>query len=65
MKTERQRQLDLTLAIVDLEFDDETIARAKPRLLEGIARVERGETTQQEEEERLLAEWRKIHAENQ
>jgi hypothetical protein len=60
MKTEFQKQRDRALAIVDLEFSDETIAQSNPEILAGFDRIERGESTFQEEEEKLLIQWRKL-----
>jgi hypothetical protein len=42
MKTERQRQRDIAIAIVDLEFDEETIKRSNEDLYAGFGRIERG-----------------------
>ncbi|WP_336957663.1 hypothetical protein [Acinetobacter johnsonii] len=59
-----QKQLDQFWSnpgIVDQEFDQETIDRCKPTL-DGIARrVLKGETTLEEEELKLLAEWKKLN----
>lgn len=59
-----QKQLDQfwsNSGIVDQEFDQETIDNCKP-ILDGIAqRVLKGETTLEEEELKLLAEWKKLN----
>lgn len=59
-----QKQIDQFWSnpgIVDQEFDQETIDRCKPTL-HGIAqRVLKGETTLEEEELKLLAEWKKLN----
>lgn len=60
MKTERQRQRDLAIAIVDLEFDDATIKRSNAELYAAFDRIERGESTHLEEEAKCLAELRQI-----
>jgi hypothetical protein len=47
--------------IVNQEFDQETINNCKP-ILDGIAqRVLKGETTLEEEELKLLAEWKNLN----
>lgn len=59
-----QKQLDQFWSnpgIVDQEFDQETIDNCKP-ILDGIAqRVLKGETTLEEEELKLLAEWKRLN----
>lgn len=59
-----QKQLDQFWSnpgIVNQEFDQETINRCKP-ILDGIAqRVLKGETTLEEEELKLLAEWKNLN----
>lgn len=59
-----QKQIDQFWSnpgIVDQEFDQEIIDRCKPTL-DGIAqRVLKGETTLEEEELKLLAEWKKLN----
>ncbi|MCQ1100069.1 hypothetical protein NNO92_17075 [Acinetobacter baumannii] len=59
-----QKQIDqfwTNLGIVNQEFDQETIDRCKP-ILDGIAqRVLNGETTLEEEELKLLAEWKRLN----
>lgn len=59
-----QKQLDQFWSnpgIVNQEFDQETINRCKP-ILDGIAqRVIKGETTLEEEELKLLAEWKNLN----
>ncbi|MFL4396782.1 hypothetical protein RJ729_18335 [Acinetobacter pittii] len=47
--------------IVNQEFDQETIDNCKP-ILDGIAqRVLQGESTLEEEEMKLMAEWNKLN----
>jgi hypothetical protein len=60
MTTEFQKQRDRALGIVDLEFSDETIAKSNPEILAGFNRVELGESTLQQEEEKLMKQWREI-----
>lgn len=59
-----QKQIDQFWSnpgIVDQEFDQEIIDNCKP-ILDGIAqRVLKGETTLEEEELKLLAEWKKLN----
>jgi len=59
-----QKQLDQFWSnpgIVDQEFDQEIIDKCKPTL-DGIAqRVLKGETTLEEEELKLLAEWKELN----
>lgn len=59
-----QKQIDQFWSnpgIVDQEFDQETTDNCKP-ILDGIAeRVLKGETTLEEEELKLLAEWKKLN----
>ncbi|WP_151823280.1 hypothetical protein [Acinetobacter oleivorans] len=59
-----KKQIDqfwTNLGIVNQEFDQETIDRCKP-ILDGIAqRVLNGETTLEEEELKLLAEWKRLN----
>jgi hypothetical protein len=62
MKTERQRQRDLAIAIVDLEFDDETIKRTNPELNAGFGRIDRGESTHLEEAAKCLETLRLLKA---
>lgn len=62
MKTERERQRDLAIAIVDLEFDDETIKRSNEDLYAGFGRIERGESTHLQEEAACLEALRLLKA---
>lgn len=59
-----QKQLDQFWSnpgIINQEFDQETINRCKS-ILDGIAqRVLKGETTLEEEELKLLAEWKNFN----
>jgi len=59
-----QKQIDQFWSnpgIVDQEFDQEIIDRCKPTLDEIAQRVLKGETTLEEEELKLLAEWKKLN----
>lgn len=47
--------------IVNQEFDQETIKNCKPILDDIAQRVLRGETTLEEEELKLLAEWKSLN----
>lgn len=47
--------------IVNQEFDQEIIKNCKPILDDIAQRVLRGETTLEEEELKLLAEWKKLN----
>lgn len=46
--------------IVDLEFDDATIAAAQREQEAMIGRLERGETTFEEEDARLMEQWNNL-----
>lgn len=46
--------------IVDLEFDDETIQACSAEREAAIKRLEHGETTFEQEEARLLEQWREL-----
>lgn len=59
-----QKQLDQFWSnpgIVDQEFDQETIDNCKPILDRIAERVLKGETTLEEEELKLLAEWKNLN----
>lgn len=62
VKTEFQRSCDRAIGIVNLAFSDEVIARSNPSLYAMLDRIERGETTFEEEDARLMIEWRKLKA---
>ncbi len=64
VKTEFRKNCDSAIGIVNLAFSDEVIARSNPSLYAMIDRMERGETTFEEEDARLLAEWRALKANN-
>lgn len=50
-----------TIASVNLSFSDEVIKSSQAGLEAALRRIESGETSYDQEEDRLLGEWRKLY----
>ena len=50
-----------TIASVNLSFSDEVIKSSRAGLEAALRRIESGETSYDQEEDRLLGEWRKLY----
>ena len=59
-QTEFQKNRDRAMGIVDLEFDDSVIASSQTELMAMFDRVERGESTFEQEDAALMLRWREL-----
>ena len=59
-QTEFQKNRDRAMGIVDLEFDDRVIASSQTELMAMFDRVERGESTFEQEDAALMLRWREL-----
>ena len=60
VQTEFQRSRDRAIGIVNLAFSDEVNAASHAETMAMFDRVERGETTFEEEDARLMIQWRAL-----
>lgn len=59
-QTEFQRNRDQAMGIVNLEFSDAVIADSQQELMEMFDRIERGESTYEQEDAALMLRWQAL-----
>ncbi len=62
--TKFEKSVGWAMASTALEFSDEVVAKTDIEILATMARIKRGETTLEEEENKLLQEWRELKNNN-